>query len=113
MGSTVRIRPQTQRDLAAQRHRIDHDHPRPHADGRGRRHQADRAAAGHHHGIGGVHPAMSQHGIVAAGEGLDQRALGVIDRVGQLVQPFRAGARSIRGPHRPSKSRNGGFARAC
>ena len=35
--------------------------------------------------------AVAQDRIEAAGERLDQRALGVIDRIRQLVEPFRAG----------------------
>ena len=52
--------------------------------------EADGAAARDHDGLRSVGSAVPQHGIVAAGERLDQRAFGVVHGVGQLVQPFGA-----------------------
>ena len=86
-----RVGAQTLGDVAAQRHGVDDDHPRAHADRRRRRHQTDGASARDDDGLGGVGPAVAQDRVEAAGEGLDQRALRVVHRIRQLVQPLRPG----------------------
>ena len=81
--------PELQRGLTTMANRIDDDNACTHADGRGRRDQTDGAATRDDDGLAGIRAARSPHGVEAAGEGLDKRGGAVIDRIRQLVQPFR------------------------
>ena len=78
-------------DVATQRHRVDDDHARAHADGSRRRNETDGPSARDHDRLGSVGRAIAQDRIEAAGERLDQRAFRVIDRIRQLVEPFGPG----------------------
>ena len=87
------VGPQTQCNRSSQRHGINHDDARTHADGGGCGHKTDGAATGHDDGLRCVDAAMTQHGVIAAGKGFDQCTLCVVDAVGQLVQPFGTGGK--------------------